>query len=238
MKISLFLALLLAAFPAPAQDANGEPDAAIASEKAHPDLLRLERELKTKQAEKNEGRLEPGRYREWELEFRSNLESTAARVPPSQDNTAARARITALLGERDRARSALDHALDSNPDSAVLLRTKSGVLYEQKDYPGAARYALEAWEKSGKTDEAAWALYQVSKGRGAPSGTASSPEKAQDTAAVSAGAPSKSFTFTERGRGRPSAVLVPGLFSRGSPDEPRASRPVPGGRQSRRNRAS
>lgn len=208
MKIFLSLALLFAPVASCAEDANSDP--AISEQKAHPDLLRLEQDLTAKQAEKNEGRLPPERYHEWELEFRSSLESALARVPSSPDNTAAHARITALLGERDRAQSALDHALDSNPDSPVLLRTKSGILLEQNDYPGAARYALEAWEKSGKTDEAAWALYQVSKGRGTPSGTTSSPAKAPDTATTSTDNPNSSITFTERGRSQLSVIPGPG----------------------------
>lgn len=159
MKLILALALLLPAFPAGA-----------AAPEAHPDLLRLEQDLTRKQDDKKESRITPEEYREWESGFRSLLEVAEASVPPSPENTAARARIAALLGERDRAGASLARALEENPDSAVLLRTKGQLLYDSKDYPGAAEHGLQAWEKSGRTDTAALALYQSAKGRGTPAG--------------------------------------------------------------------
>lgn len=159
MKLILALALLLPAFPAGA-----------AAPEAHPDLVRLEQDLTRKQDDKKESRITAEEYREWESGFRSLLAAAEASVPPSPENTAARARIAALLGERDRAGASLARALEENPDSAVLLRTKGQLLYESKDYPGAAEHGLQAWEKSGRTDTAALALYQSAKGRGAPAG--------------------------------------------------------------------
>lgn len=163
MRLLLVLALLLPALPA------------SAAETAHPDLLRLEQDLTRKQAEKSEGRVTAEEYREWAAPFSELLEDTAARVPPSHANAAVHARVAAMLGGRVRARSLLDQALIQSPDSPVLLRTKAQLLFEQNDFTGAAQYGLQAWEKSGGTDKSAWALYQMSKGRSAPSGAGPSP---------------------------------------------------------------
>lgn len=139
---------------------------------------------------------------------------TLTKVPPSPENTAVHARITAQLGERAEARSSLDAALEQNPGSPVLLRTKGQILYEQNDFPGAAQHGLQAWEKSGRTDEGAWALYQLSKGRSVPSGTGASAPGAssltQGQAAVSADDSSKPYKLSVKGSVQVSAVPSPG----------------------------
>lgn len=207
----LVVALLLsvvpgsASEPAPVQNAD---------EKAHPELLRLEKDLSDKQSEKKDGSLPPEQYQEWEREFRSKLEESFARVPPSPENTAAHTRITALLGGREQAGKALDQALESNPDSPVLLRTKSQLLYEQKDYAGAAQYGLQAWEKSGRTDQNAWALYQMTRDRGAPSGATTSPLPASGPAAAAANPSQEAPAPTAiPWRQQPSDVPLPGQES-------------------------
>ena len=162
MNLILALVLLQPAFPVRA----AAPD-------AHPELLRLEQDLTRKQDDKKESRITAEEYAEWETGFRSLLATSEAKVPPSPENTAARARIAALLGERGRAGAALDRALEGSPDSVVLLRTKGQLLYESQDYPAAAQHGLQAWEKSGRTDRTALALYQSAKGRAAPTGGAS-----------------------------------------------------------------
>lgn len=163
MRPLLALLLALGVLPALGDDVIQSPD-------RRSELLILEQQLKGKQEEKKDGRITPERYEEWETDFRASLPAAAARVPASLENTAAHARIIALLGDRDQAYEVLDRGLAANPESPVLLRTKSQILYEQGDYPGAAQHGLEAWEKSGRTDKAAWELYQVTKGRSAPSG--------------------------------------------------------------------
>ena len=162
MKIFLVLALLFCPLPGLADDAAGpvseEPGAAAATKKAHPDLLRLEQELSRKLDDKKDGRVTPEQYQAWKSEFRARLDAEIARVPPSPDNTAAHARMMAQLGESEAAHAALDQALEQNPKNPVLLTTKGQVLYDQKDFPGAAHNALQAWENSGHTDKGAWAL--------------------------------------------------------------------------------
>ena len=214
MKIFLFLALLFWPLPGLADDiaapTPGESSATAVTKKAHPDLIRLEQELSRKLDDKKDGRITLEQYQEWGGEFRTRLDAAIARVPPSPDNTAAHARIMAQLGESEAARATLDQALEQNPKSPVLLTTKGHVLYDQKDFPGAAKNALPAWESSGHTDKGAWALYQMSKGRGAPSGTASaSPGLSpltQDSPVVSADDSNRPIKLAVKG----SAVPVPG----------------------------
>lgn len=182
MKLSLALALLLPTLPGLANDSttamNQEPGAVATTEKAHPELLHLEAALMRKQDDKKAGRVKPEEYQEWAGAFRTRLDATMARVPPSPDNTAAHARIAALLGEREQARVTLDQALERNPGSSVLIRTKGQILYEQNDFPGATRYGQLAWDKSGHTDYAALALYHTSKDRVAASGASPEPATA------------------------------------------------------------
>ncbi|MBI2387529.1 MAG: hypothetical protein HYV14_16185 [Elusimicrobia bacterium] len=207
MKLILALALLLPAFPAGA-----------AAPETHPDLVRLEQDLTRKQDDKKESRITAEEYAEWETGFRSLLEASEAKVPPSSENTAARARIAALLGERDLAGASLERALETDPESPILLRTKGQLLYESEDYPGAAERGLRAWEKSGRTDRAAWALYQSAKGRGAPAGGASAapsggPAPTQGSAVAKADESSRPYKLPVKGGAKiaevPSVTAVP-----------------------------
>jgi tetratricopeptide (TPR) repeat protein len=220
MKTFFVLALLFCPLSGLADDVAGpapeEPGATIVTQKVHPDLLRLEQELSRKLDDKNDGRVTPEQYHAWEGEFRARLDAAITRMPPSPDNTAASARIMAQLGEGEAAQAALDQALEQNPKSPVLLTTKGQVLYDQKDFPGAAHNALQAWENSGRTDKGAWALYQMSKGRSVPSGTASaspglSPLK-QGSPVVTADDSNKPIKLAVKGSALPSAVPIPGQY--------------------------
>lgn len=212
MRLPLVLALFFLTLPGQAGDTPNGPGAAISTDKAHPDLLRLEKDLTAQKAEKKSGRVTPEQYQEWLIKFRSDLDAAAARVPPSLDNTAAHARITALLGESGQARAALSQALESNPGSPVLLRTKSRILYDQGDYPGAARDGLEAWEKSGRTDKAAWELYQISKGRIAPTAAETlSPPRTQGPAAVATDDSNMPYKLAVKGQAHAGDVPLPAL---------------------------
>src|SRR4030067_539966 len=110
MKLLLALTLIFHALPALADDAADsaveKPGAAATAKKAHPDLLRLEQDLTRKLDEKNDGRVTPEQYQAWIGEFRACLDAAMARIPPLPDNTAAHARITAQLGEREQAPAA------------------------------------------------------------------------------------------------------------------------------------
>ena len=217
MKTFLVLALLFCPLSGLADDVVGpvpdEPGATIVTKKAHPDLLRLEQELSRKLDDKKDGRVTPEQYQAWKGDFRARLDAAIARVPPSPDNTAANVRIMAQLGEGEAAHAALDQALEQNPKSSVLLTTKGQILYDQKDFPGAAHNALQAWENSGRTDKGAWALYQMSKDRVTPSGTLSaSPGLSplpQGSPVVSAYESNKPFKLAVKGSALPSAVPIP-----------------------------
>jgi hypothetical protein len=147
--------------------------ASVAADKAHPALLRLEQELSNELAEKKAERVTPEQHQAWKIEFLARLNAELARLPSSPDNTAVYARILAQLSDGEAAHAVLDKALKLNPNSPVLLTAKGQVLYAQNDFPGAAHNALQAWENSGRTDKSARALYEMSKGRRAPSGAAS-----------------------------------------------------------------
>lgn len=215
--LPLIVALLLSAVPGRAVDPAPVQNS---GEKASPELLRLEKDLTDKQSEKKDGSLPPEQYEEWERAFRSTLEESFARVPPSPENTAAHARITVLLGGREQAGKALDQALESNPDSPVLLRTKSQLLYEQKDYAGAAQYGLQAWEKSGRTDQSALALYHLTKGRGAPSGATTSPLPSPGPAAAAIAPQEPAGLATKTTLPQTSDVPLPGQeSSESAPDK-------------------
>lgn len=218
MKTFLILALLFCPLSGLADDVAGpateEPGATITTKKADPELLRLEQELSRKLEDTKDSRVTPEQYQAWKGEFRARLDTAITRVPSSPENTAANARIMAQLGEGEAAHAALDQALEQNPKSPVLLTTKGQVLFDQKDFPGAAQSALEAWENSGRSDKGAWALYQMSKGRSAPSGTASaspglSPLK-QGSPVVTADGSNKPIKLPIKGSALPSAVPLPG----------------------------
>ena len=218
MKHFLALALFFCPLSGLADDVAGPtpevPGATVATNKAHPDLIRLQHELSLKLSDKKDGRVTPEQYETWKGEFRARLDAAVTRVPPSPDNTAAHARIMAQLGERKEARATLDQALEQNPKSSVLLTTKGQILYDQNDFPAAAHNALQAWKNSGQTDKDAWALYQMSKGRSAPSGTASeSPGVStlkQGSPVVTADDSYKPIKLAVKGSARPSFVPTPG----------------------------
>lgn len=218
MKIFLVLALLFCPLSGLAGDDAGpeqeKPGTTIVTNNAHPDLLRLEQELSRKLDDKKDGRVTPEQYQAWKREFRARLDAAITRVPSSPDNTAANARIMAQLGEGEAAHAVLDQALEQNPKSPVLLTTKGQVLYDQKDFPGAAHNALQAWENSGRTDKDAWALYQMSKGRRAPSGTSSAmpglSPLTQGSLVVAADDSNKPIKLAIKGSVLPSAVPIPG----------------------------
>lgn len=218
MKFFLVLALHFCPLSGLANDVAGpaseDPGATVVTKEAHPELIRLEQELSRKLDDKKDGRITPEQYHAWKGEFRPRLDAAIARVPPTSDNTAANARIMAQLGESEAAHAALDRALEQNPKSPVLLVTKGQVLFDQKDFPGAAHNALQAWENSGHTDKGAWALYQMSKGRGAPSETASASPGlsplAQGSRAVSTDGPNKPIKLAVKGSAVPIAVPLSG----------------------------
>jgi len=229
MKLTLTLALLFSALPGSAGNADAAATMGVDATAA-PELLRLEQELTRKQDDRKESRIPPEQYREWELKFRAELDAVMTQAPPSSDNTATHARITARLGEGDQARAALDRALEGDPDSPVLIRTKGELLHEQKDFPGAAQHGLQAWEKSGRTDKAAWALYQMSKDRISPSGvshslTAGPLPAPQGSAAVSASGAGKSYALGTRKSVASAEVPNPGL-AEGEPPQRQGGFPL------------
>lgn len=169
MIVPLILALLLPLSPACAAEGPAA-DPAPAVQLADPALLGLEKDLAGKLEEKNNATLSPEDYQEWAKEFRTRLAAVIERIPPSPDNQAAHARIMAMLGDRKEAGAALDQALDDDPDNPVLLRTKGRLLLELKDYGGAAKHGLRAYENSGRTDTDALAIYHTAKGRTSPTG--------------------------------------------------------------------
>lgn len=229
MIIPLLLALLMPSSRALAAAAPAENiPAAVAGEKTHPDLVLLEKDLTRTQGEKKEGTLTPGRYQEWETGFRSRLSAAMKRIPPSPVNHAAHARVVALLDEREDAHAELDQALDGTPDSPAPLRTKGQLLLEQDDYAGAAEHGKQAYEKSGKTDKAALALYHTAKDRvaptdvGSPSSTAGSTPPGNSTVA-SSDDPSMPYKLPVRGSALPTEV--PALATNPAPVAPVSSSP-------------
>jgi hypothetical protein len=230
MKPLLTLGLLLAVRPGFAADASApgaeRPGAAAPAQKAAPELISLEGVLTRELAGKKAGRVSSAQYQEWTRKFREQLDAVMTRVPPAPENVAARVRIMAQLGDRRQAQAALSTALGRDPKSPVLLRTQGTLLYEQKDYPGAAKNALQAWEKSGRTDKRAWTLYQMSKDRDAgpgkgeaATGTPQAPGQPARAATSDAGKPYVlPVTRDER------AITVPGV----APD---ASSPPTGDRK-------
>lgn len=219
MIIPLLFALLMPVSPTVAADAP----VAVAVDKTHPDLVLLEKELTSAQDEKKEGKLSPERYAEWETTFRTRLTDAMERIPQSPVNRAAHARVVALLGDRKAAHAALEQALEANPDNPVLLRTKGHLLLEQKNYSEAADQGKLAWEKSGRTDKDALALYNTAKGRvaptgaGAPSPTAGSAPSGNSTVA-SSGDPSMPYKLPVKGSALP--IVVPSLATDTAPIPP------------------
>lgn len=176
MTKSLILAALIigavdgsAAEPA-ASGLSASDQAQAASE---PALLVLERQIILKQKERTEGKIAPDAYREWETKFRTTLSGAIAGAPKTPENAAAVVRIQTMLGEGKSAEASLERSLEENPGNPSLLLTKGRLLHKRGNFQGAAENALLAWEKSGRRDKSAWALYQETKGRVAPSSAAS-----------------------------------------------------------------
>lgn len=140
---------------------------------SEPALHVLERQIVLKQKERTEGKIAPDAYREWETKFRTSLTGAIAGAPKTPENAAAVVRIQTMLGEGKSAEASLERSLEENPGNPSLLLTKGQLLHKRGDFQGAAENALLAWEKSGRTEKSAWALYQETKGRVAPSAAAS-----------------------------------------------------------------
>lgn len=197
MKLALACVLAILAFPGVAADTAAPAD---------PQLLRLEQVLSEKLAIKKEGRIAPEEYLAWETNFRENLGAAMSRAIPSPDNQAAHARITALLGERSEAYASLDRALENDPESPVLLRTKGQLQLEQGDFPGAAENTWAAYEKSGRTDMAALALHHTAKNRRAPSAVSAPPPSADSVPASVANDSNKPYRLAVKGKATPTEV--------------------------------
>lgn len=174
MKPTLILSLLLlAAPPSHGDDPSAWPAETTpetATSKPAPQLVTLERLLLQKQEARDAGTIAPAQYHTFVSKFRANLDATMARIQQTPANKGLHAQILARLGveERGRALSGLAQALESSPTDPELLRARGQILYEQRDFPAAAESARLAWEASGHTDKAAWALLKMSEGRMAP----------------------------------------------------------------------
>ncbi len=226
MTKSLILAALVfgAAGGAHASSPSMSDQVQAASE---PALLVHERKIILKQKELTTGQVRPDAYREWEAKFRMTLTAAIAGTPQSPENTAAVVRIQVLLGEGKSADAALERSLNENPENPALLLTKGQLLHKRGDFQGAADHALQAWEKSGRTDKSAWSLYQETKGRVAPSASQYKFPAAMDSAgSLSASSKSKdpSNLYT-RAKLKPGATVIPNI---GVPQEE-----APGGGENR-----
>lgn len=222
MEKSLILAAL---FFGAVDGSAAEPAASglSASDKAQaasePALLVLERQIVLKQKERTEVKIAPDAYREWETKFRTTLSGAIAGAPRSPENAAAVVRIQAMLGEGKDAEVSLERSLKDNPGNPALLLTKGQLLHKRGDFQGAAENALLAWEKSGHTDESAWALYQETKGRVAPSAASSknspAPRNSVGTTVASAVSkdPSSLYTGTKAKAG---PAIIPSV---GTPED-------------------
>lgn len=179
MKPILILSLLLlAAPPSRGDDSTARPAETTpetATSKLAPQLVALERLLLEKQKARDAGTLAPTQYQTFISKFRADLDAAMAGVQQTSANKGLHALILARLGaeERGRALSGLAQALESSPADPELLRAHGQILYEQRDFPAAAESARQAWEASGRTNKAAWALLKMSEGRMAPGGRSS-----------------------------------------------------------------
>lgn len=179
MKPILILSLLLlAAPPSRGDDSTARPAETTpetATSKLAPQLVAFERLLLEKQKARDAGTLAPTQYQTFISKFRAELDAAMAGVQKTPANKGMHAQILARLGaeERGRALSGLAQALESSPADPELLRARGQILYEQRDFPAAAESARQAWEASGHTDKAAWALLKMSEGRVAPGGRSS-----------------------------------------------------------------
>jgi len=217
MTKSLILAALIfgavdgSAAESAASGLSASDQAQAASE---PALLVLERQIVLKQKERTEGKIVPDAYREWETKFRTTLSGAIAAAPKTPENAAAVVRIQTLLGEGKSAEASLERSLEENPGNPSLLLTKGQLLHKRGDFQGAAENALLAWEKSGRTEKSAWALYQETKGRVAPSPTASHLSPAGRNAVrttVSPNASKDSSSLFTGAKPKPGAVIVPNV---------------------------
>lgn len=170
-------------------EASQETQDAISPEKPAPQLVALEKLLTERQQSRDAGILPPEQYQQFVAKFRTDLESLMPRIPPTPVNQGLHALILSRLGEPDRAVAVarLAQNLEANPGNPELLRAQGHILYEQRDFPGAAGAARQSWEASGQKDKAAWALLKMSEGRvvgtpSSPRATAKSPAPAQPAA--------------------------------------------------------
>lgn len=148
-------------------------------------LLDLDRESTSHVEDGRVGRLSPERLEDWKAGFRAKLEAEVAREPLTPDEAVLHSRIISRIGDGKGAVAALDRALDSDARNPMLLSAKGKLLYEQKNFTGAAESSLQAWEASGRTDNDAWAVYMLSKGRGKPASSSAT----QTSAPASGDAP-------------------------------------------------
>jgi tetratricopeptide (TPR) repeat protein len=160
---------------APEQPAGTSAKSETAQNKPAQQLITLERQLFEKQESRDKGSLLPDQYQAFVGRFRVELESAMSRIPPTPANKGLHAQLLSRLGagERQAAIAGLTQALEASPDDPELLRAQAQIFYESEDYPAAAEAAKRAWDSSGHTDKAAWAMLKMSEGRVAASGNAS-----------------------------------------------------------------
>lgn len=170
---TVLLLSTLAAWSAPEQPSLPGAYSSAIPDKPAPQLLALEHKLSEQQEAQKAGILPVEQYQVFIAQFRTDLDAVMSRLPPVPANTARYTQILSRLGVRESAQAlaVLRQAHEATPDDPGLLRAESEIQLERKDFPAAASSALKAWEASGHTDKAAWALYQMSKDRAAPSGT-------------------------------------------------------------------
>jgi len=137
---------------------------AFAAEATAPELLKLERRLTEKKEAKEKGSVSEEEYRLFLDQFRFEFKESSAKVLPSSENIATKARILVLLGETGEAVASINRALDERPDDATLRLSLGRTQLESKDY-AAALAAAEEVLKRDPTNLNALFLKHESSGR-------------------------------------------------------------------------
>lgn len=144
-------------------------------EKPDPRLVMLDRALTEKLELKRNGKITPEVFKEFSIQFRTDLEKTWDKSPKTPADIGLHARIVANLEEPVQALASLDDALAQNPDSPILQKARGQIQLQQGDYPAALASANRVLrynqEKGQPADTEALAIKYSAIGRVAGEGT-------------------------------------------------------------------
>jgi tetratricopeptide (TPR) repeat protein len=137
--------------------------AAVAAPAADPSFFALERELKAAREDFEKGRVAKERHEAYMAEFKPRFEAAVRNSLETPENSAARARIMAMLGEGAGAQEVLRRTIAANPKDEGLQTSLGQVQIESGNYAGALATANKILERDPTNKNALFLKYLSEK---------------------------------------------------------------------------